>query len=498
MTLKHAGAMERLAWVWCLTIGLTACTPGDRLHFEGVSPVVAKDAAYYDTNGDGLHDFQLVRPAEGGRLNELAYDDDQDGTPDRRFRMTDYRDAGAELPHLIVLVDSIPYAALRERFDGNDFTVLSVFHEPTKLIAPFPSMSALCFSAILGAPPMPGPLNKSYDPRPQVNAVNDLIRKRLNGYRNPWQQRLHYNVNYRENTAAFIKPRPWMKVEFERARRAFDLSADRTTIVYISSTAAMMMKYGPRGLDETLDALETFVTQVLYERRGAVDISIVSDHGHNLRDTQWIDVGQALEDAGFRVVKQRQRPDDVHLEMDGLLTYCGVHTERPAAVGDALLDGLPQVETVSYIDGYDVVVRSHAGAARISLDNGRLTYTPETADVLGYGDALSGQAMTPQAWFDATVDHEYPDGPTRLWEAFHGRTQQTPQVMVTIQDGYCAGIEWFQWFVKMRSSHGGLNQISSAAVLMTTTGPTGPALRSGDVMDAIQPGYVPRIVSPAD
>ncbi|MEM7626673.1 MAG: hypothetical protein AAF333_13850 [Planctomycetota bacterium] len=474
---------------------LAGCVPGERMHFEQVPAVIAKDFVYFDTDRDGLLDFRFVRPAQGHRLDELAYDDNEDGTPDRRFRLSDYHNDS--VPHLIVLIDSIPFEALRQRFERDEFTVLRAFHEPTKLIAPFPSMSALCFSSILHAPPMPGPINRSFDPRPQTNSVNNLITKRLNGHRNPWQQRLHYNIDYRDNGTAFLKPRPWMKVEFERARRAFDASPDRTTIVFISSSAAMMMKYGERGLEECLDGLETFVTQVLYERRGAVKISILSDHGHNVMQTTWIDVEQTLADAGFRVAKKLEQPNDVFVEMDGLLTYFGVHTQQPAAVGDALLNGLPEIETVSYVDGYDVVVRSHAGAARVSRDAGRrFTYTPETADVLGYGEGLSGKPLDADGWFAQTVDHEFPDGPTRLWEAFHGRTQQTPQVMVTVKDGYCAGIEWFQWFVKMRSSHGGLNQVNSAAVLLTMRGPTPPAMRSGGVMQAIQPGYVPRIVSP--
>lgn len=488
---QAAGAVCLLA----TTFTVIGCVPGERLHFERVPPVVAKDVVHYDADGDDLLDFSFVRPAVGQRLDELAFDDDEDGTPDRRFRLSDY--GNDDVPHLIVLIDSIPFEAVRERFNGDAFTVLRAFHEPTKLIPPFPSMSALCFSSILHAPPMPGPINRSFDPRPQTNGVNNLITKRLGGHRNPWQKRLHYNIDYGDNGTAFLKPRSWMKVEFERARQAFDDSADRTTIVYISSSAAMLMKYGHRGLHETLDQLETFVTQVIHERRGAVKISILSDHGHNLRQTQWIDVEAALGDAGFRVAKKLKRPDDVFVEMDGLLTYFGVHTQQPAAVGDALLGGLAEIETVSYVEGYDIVVRSHAGAARVSRgEDGKLTYTPETADVLGYGEAFSGKPLTAEAWFEQTADHGYPDGPTRLWEAFHGRTQQTPQVMVTVKDGYCAGIEWFQWFVKMRSSHGGLNQVNSAAFLLTMTGPTPAAMRSGDVMDAIQPGFVPAVVSP--
>lgn len=477
-------------------LSLTAgCVPGDRLHFPEAPMQRSASATWYDTNRDDVADFALTH-ADDGRLETIGYDDNQDGTPDRRFRLTDYRNE--DVPHLIVLVDAIPYQALREAIAARPAGVWGAFSEPTKVIAPYPSMSAVCFSAILHAPPMPGPINRHYDPRPQVNGVNNLIAKRWVGYRNPWQQRLHYNIGYADNINAFLNPRPWMKVEFERARRAFDQSPDRTTVVYISSTAAVLATYGRGGLDDILDELERFLLQVLHERRGAVKISLASDHGHNLTDTTWIDVEAPLKDAGFRVTKKLRRPDDVFVEVDGLLTWFGVHTSRPVEVSDALLAALPQLETVAYMDGYDVVVRNHAGQSRIALRDGTLVYDAQTADVLGYGDELSGVGLTRRQWFERTADQRFPDGPTRLWDAFHGGTVNAPQVMATLRDGSCGGIGWFEWFIKIRSTHGGLNQVNSAAFVMTMRGEINGPLRSGEVLEAIEPGFVPRLVSPGD
>lgn len=478
----------------CFGFACVGCIPTQRLHFPEAPTHRDGADVWYDTNRDELPDFALTHD-NAGRLDTIGYDDDQDGTADRQFRLSDY--AAQDVPHLIVLLDAIPYRALRDAIAARPAGVWGAFYEPAKVIAPYPSMSALCFSAILQAPPMPGPVNRHYDPRPQVNGVNNLIVKRFAGYRNPWQQRLHYNIQYTENGDAFLRPRPWMKVEFERARRALDRSPDRTTIVYISSTAMMLAKYGPDGLEEVLDELGRFLLQVLHERRGAVKISLASDHGHNLTDTQWLDVASPLKEAGFRVKKKLKRPDDVFVEMDGLLTWFGVYTSQPVAVSNALLGSLPQLETVAYMDGYDVVIRDHNGQARVAMVDGRLTYTPETSDVLGYGEELSGVALGGDAWFERTADHRFPDGPTRLWEAFHGRTVHAPQVMATLKDGYCAGIGWFTWFIKMRSTHGGLNQVNSAAMVMTMTRPIDGPLRSGEVVEAIEPGFVPRIVSPA-
>lgn len=481
--------------LFCLA-GLTGCVSFDRLHFPTEPTHTDGDTRWYDTNRNGRDDFAVMHGSGefADRLDVLAYDDDEDGTPDRLFRLSDYDPN--EVPHLIVLLDSIPFESMREACNTSDR--FSFLGQPVKVIAPYPSMSALCFTAILHAPPMTGPINKHYDPRPQTNGVNNLLSKRLAGYRNPWQQRLNYNIRYDENGHAFINPRPWMKAEFEKSRQAFNANPENTTVIYISSTAAMLMKHGRQGLDESLDELERFLLQVLYERRGAVKITVMADHGHNFMASTWIDIAAALKASGFHPVEHLKQPDDVYLEMDGLMTWFGVHTPRPAAVSDGLFEQLPELVTAAYMDGYDVVIRNHDGQARIvSASGGRLSYYPESANVLGYEPSWCGVPMDRDEWFKLTADAEYPDAPVRLWDAFHGQTVNAPQVMCTLRDGYCAGIKWFNVVLKVKSTHGGLNQTNSATFVMSMNRPAvqGP-LRSKEVLPAVEPGFVPKVVSP--
>ncbi|MEE9403300.1 MAG: hypothetical protein V3V20_00265 [Algisphaera sp.] len=475
------------------TVFTTACVPHDRLHFPATPlHIQSNGALLFDTNNNGHADFAFATSGDSPALNTLAFDDDENGTPDRLFRLNEYADDS--VPHLAVLIDSIPFESIAKRYAAD--TRLSVFNPPVKVIAPYPSMSALCFTSILQAPPMPGPINRFYDPRPQHAQVNNLISHRMKGHRNAWQQRLHYNLNYRDSGVAFIKPLPFMKVEFERARQAFDASPDRDTLVYISSTAAMLFKYGEPGLDMIFDEFNRFVAQVLYERRGAVKISVMSDHGHNLRETRWINIEKHLSQSGFHITQKPRKPNDVFLEQDGLMTWFGVHTAKPDQVADSLLK-LPEIETVAYLTGENVTLRTPAGHAVISKHNQQLTYRPVHGNPLSYTQTLCNIPLSPDQWFAATADHHYPDAPARLWQAFHGGTHQTPQVMVTLQDGACAGIGWFQWFVDPQSSHGGLNQINSAAFAMTMTGrlnDKGP-LRSREVMGLLLPNGPPRIVS---
>ena len=205
-----------------------------------------------------------------------------------------------------------------------------------------------------------------------------------------------------------------MKAEFERSRLAFDASPDRTTVVYISSTASMLFKYGPDALDEIFDELNRFVAQVLYERRGAVKISVIADHGHNLLKTRWVDIEKHLDAGGFRVTEKPRlpgHPQDVFLEQDGLLTWFGVHTVRPRAVTDHLLT-LPEIETVAYMSGEDVIVRTPGGEASISKHDHLITYTPLTGNPLDFPADLHDTPLSADDWFHRTADLTYPDGPS--------------------------------------------------------------------------------------
>src|ERR1043166_1448782 len=62
------------------------------------------DGDWYDVNHNGKADFGVLRDSSG-KVNVLAYDDDEDGTPDRIYRLSDY--ANESVPHLVILLDSI-------------------------------------------------------------------------------------------------------------------------------------------------------------------------------------------------------------------------------------------------------------------------------------------------------------------------------------------------------------------------------------------------------
>lgn len=473
-------------------LGLTACTPKARLPFPGQAIESDAGARHYDVSGNGRIDFTVQLGADG-RAEVLEYDVDEDGHCDRRYRMSDYDPA--RVPHLIILLDSIPYEPIAAAHaEGR----LWCFNAPEKVIPPFPTMSGLIFSQMLGAPPMPGMINRHYDRR--RGAIDNRITKRFFGWRYPWQLRLDYHASYMENGQMFLDPRAWFPVELARIRETLDESPDRVTIVYVASTSGLLSKYGADSLDQIIDGLQQLALQLLYDRNGAINISVVADHGHNLIPPVRIDLGETLKNAGFRPTTRLKADRDVVFDIDGLVNYMGIHTRRPAAVADALL-ARQEVQLAMYQEQEAVLVRSAAGTALVEKRGDRYRYIPQDADVLDYTPVVEGLRrdgavdrdgfVGSEAWFAATVDHQWPDAPPRIWDAFHGTALNTPDLMVTLRDGYCIGLGGFDFWIDMASSHGGLNQINSATVVMSTTDRVTGAMRTRDVLGVLEPSYHP-------
>ena len=486
----HAMRSWLLGVAGAIVSGLAGCgAPSARLTFPERPVREEEDRRLYDADADGHVDFAVETDA-AGRFGVIAYDDDEDGTFDRSYDLREFGDE--EVPHLIVLLDSVPFEPARARFERDGWTF---FEAPTRVIAPFPTMSGVIFSVIMGVAPMDGANNRYYDTR--VGRRRDRIWARVWGYENPWQRGLDYHAGYVQNGLAFLRPRPWYAAELALAKRALDQSGSRETIVYVASTSGMISKYGEEGLDEILDGVERLCLQLLYEREGAIKISIVSDHGHNLVPPERIDLEPALEAAGFEPTSRLVDDRDVVIDKDGLVGYAGLHTRRAAEVA-RVLAAMDEVEVAMYVEGDRVRVLATGGEGYVERRGGRLRFVAISGDPLDYRrveEAMRGAGTmdtdgfaSAGAWFEATVEHEWPDAPARMWDAFHGVVVSSPDVMLAIRDGWCVGDKQFENYIDMRSTHGGLNQANSAAVLLTMRRGVGPALRSRDVLPALRAG----------
>ena len=484
--------MSRAPWLVLLVLCLAGCqAPLARLKFTGAPPRASQQPQRCDIDRDGKAELILTFD-EAGRVDALHFDDDEDGTVDHAVLPGSY--SNEDVPHVVILLDSIPFQRVAARYAAGDFRW---FDPPTKVIGPFPSLTEVCYTELLHAPPMPGMIDQYYDSR--ARRIHNGMWSRIAGHQYPWERSLHYRAGYSDEGFAYLDPRPWFQAELERARRAIDASDDRVTIVYLTAASGMACKYGLSGIDEVLDGAARLCLQLLHERRGAIKISVMADHGHNLVRSRNIDIAGLLRGGGFRVAGRLDGPDEVVLELNGLVTYAGVNTKQPKRVADRLVSD-ERIEFAMYRDGDRVIVRDAKGDAAIEARGERIRYSSVTRDVLGYDQIIPQLAadadgfVSRDDWFAATVDHEYPDAPPRLWDALDDLVLDPPDVMFTTRDGWCVGQVGLERYITMESTHGSLNQINTATFLMTMTGRVSKPLRIREVMPAIEPSWRPGAV----
>jgi hypothetical protein len=118
---------------------------------------------------------------------------------------------------------------------------------------------------------------------------------------------------------------------------------------------------------------------------------------------------------------------------------------------------------------------------------GRYSYQPASGDPLKLKEILPTLRADADGYYDAnemlagTCMHAYPAGPERLWRAHFGIVANPPDVIVSLADDYYSGSRGLGGFVKVASTHGGLNYRNTTAFIMSTTGPLPPLIRSREV-----------------
>jgi uncharacterized protein len=475
--------------------GVCGCSPpSGRLSFPTARLAHTNDCDWYDVHHSGHREFGIAYDADGN-ADRLLYCDGVDGRVTREYRLSDY--ANDRVPHLILLLDSLPFQTMADRYHDGDFRW---FSPPQKMIAPFPSLTEICYGDVMHCPPLPGAIDQYYDPRDEQR--KGIVWQRFWGFDQPWERRMYYRANFMQDALSFLHPDEWYAAELEQARLALERSPDRVTVVYLGSAASMVCKYGKSGAERVLDGARQLCLQLLYERRGAIKISMMADHGHNYMESKNISLDPMLASAGFHPADKIRGPKDCIVELNALVTYVGVDTLQPDEVAKALCSHEP-IELAVYTQGSRIIVRSRNGTAAIECRNGRLRYLPLDADVLGYGSLIAqlkaeGQMdsdgfATDEVWFQQTLDHAWPNAPRRVWDALHGEVINPPTVMLSLKDGYYAGDPGYEKYIKMASTHGGLNQINSATFVITMTGRLHGAVRHQDVIQVLEPGFEPPV-----
>lgn len=473
--------MDRKQTLACLVISLTVvassgCGGGVTFPAESM-PSPAYRA--YDTNGTGQADFFLLAGPDG-RVDHILYDTTGDGKWDQVVSL----DAipFARCRHLVIILDGFGYDVVKEFYDAGG---LRMFHPPSKLVAPYPTLTDPALEDAFGYMPCRGFEAKYYDRR--KNKVVGGAGSYLRGDNEPYNRLLNYRADTIMDAVGYVYPWSVFGKETNDAKRLFDRAKTRELLAYFVSSAGVSTRQGAAGQQKCLRRIERMVLQVLHETRGLVKVTILSDHGHSYTPGTRIDIEGHLKTRGWRLTGSLRGERDVAFIRFGLLTYASFSTRSPEALAEDLVE-LEGVELASFAYKDMVIVLAPGGArAIIRGRHGRYAYTPVNGDPLDLTSVLADVQADADGYYDAdallraTVHHRWPAPLQRLCRAHFGLVENPPDVIVSLADRFYTGSKGFAGSVTVASTHGGLNRRNSVTFIMSTAGKLPGVMRSRDI-----------------
>jgi len=409
----------------------------------------------------------------------------------------------ASLPaRLVLLVDGVSYRDVKALQEGisskatRGRTTQAFQHgyfPASRLISTFPSVSDPAWNEILGNPPAPGYqrtyFNEAMGSGVSLNGVTSTAE-----YENQmtWQLR----GNFRR-LASYGSPVRAFRYELSEAIKNFLRSSGQQTNFYalIHSTDSAQHLWGDVNsmlcvLDESLEEL-----RAIYRAREGkeLEILILSDHGNNhAGGGKRIVIRHFLRQQGYHIRKALTGPKDVVLPTAGIESWVEIHNSPSETTN--LVRLLSQLEGVDLVTAQlpdkanRFIVMSSKGERAViewNPQGNSFKYEIETGDPLQYrpvAEALPNQHAlesngfaTADAWMAATLTHHYPLALERI---VRGHTQvalNPASILISLDNAHVHS----GWLIKrgialVRSggTHGGLDDINSTGVLLSSFAPT--------------------------
>lgn len=433
----------------------------------------------YDTDRDGIADVGELFDA-GGRVARLSYDRDANGRRGSEINWPPDADAPG-VRHLLIIVDSVPYAMVKQLFDQGRFRL---FHPPGRTVSPFPVMTDPALADYFGDLPLPGVEAQYYDgTRLQSGLDNYVTAKNMK-----WLRHVDYALAGPFHGPAYLWPGIWFDDELRHIQDGFLKSEKREYVGYVVGGSAMGSKLGRDGHQTLLIRLDRYCQSLIHRHRGKLNITLMSDHGHYLGPETRVPLAWHLKRVGYNVGDRIEYATDIVVPEWGAVSCAVVHTHVPERVArDAV--GFEGVELAAYRDQSGaVVVVGREGDGRIEHKDGKFRYSSRRGDPLNLLPILDRlrQGPTDDGFIEdavllrATADHEFPDVIRRLWRAFDGLFENTPQVFLSLADGYYSGSAQIDEYLTMRGVHGNLRSAGSCGFVMHTDRAAAGLARIGD------------------
>ena len=375
---------------------------------------------------------------------------------------------------LLLCLDGVPHRLIEQAKSRGLF---DSFGAPTRLLSPFPTMTNVALSAMLGASPPAGYESLYFDRK--ARELRGGIGKYL-GRRTPDKIPSSYmdDLDYQEplmfEFLIYVAPEQVWRTDMQRFRERFRAAPqNRDYFAFLKATDGLLHAQGPARLGIALESLDKILREIQSYCGNETEIVMFSDHGMNLEENRRVPLATTLRSKGFQVV----------IPAFGLCSYAALYCDQDLIpeVARASVE-LTGVDFAVYKNGADVVVESDRGQARIEYnsENESYRYVPVTGDPLELRK-FQTQIDTDAAWFERTAGHRYPDALANIYKSlFTDRVKHTGDILLSMKDGYYYGWSPFGRFVRLAATHGNALQPSSNAFLMSTHRRLPPYVRADD------------------
>ena len=364
---------------------------------------------------------------------------------------------------LLLCLDGVPHKLI-EQAKGRG--LFDSFRAPTRLLSPFPTMTNVALSAMLGASPPAGYESLYFD-----RAAGELrggIRKYL-GRRTPDKVPSSYmdDLDYQEplpfEFLIYVAPEKIWRADMQRFRERFRTAPqNRDYFAFLKATDGLLHAQGPDRLAIALESLDKILREIQQYCGDETEIVMFSDHGMNLEENRRANLASTLQRRGLRVV----------IPAFGLCSYAAIYCHDAdqipeIAVASAEITG---IDFAVYKDAAEVVIEGERGRARIEYEpaTGSYRYVIVSGDPLelsSFDNAFATEAV----WFERTAGHRYPNALPNVYKSlFTPRVKHTADILISLKDGYYYGWTPFGRFVRLAATHGNALQASSNAFLMST------------------------------
>lgn len=397
--------------------------------------------------------------------------------------------AQARPRRLLLCLDGVPLELIRAAKGRGLF---SRFHEPSGLLSPFPTLTNVALSTMLGASAPLGYESLYFD-RKACETRGGI--KKYVGRRTPdkvpssYMDELDYQEPLPFEFLVYVAPDAVWRADMRRFRERFRRAPQgRDFFAFLKGTDGLLHIRGAEKLHVALESLDRILSEIQWWCGDETEIVLFSDHGMNLEENRRIHLQTQLRSVGFDVTdrfRARGRRS-VAAPAFGLCGYAAVYCadETDPAEVAAALSSLEGVDFSLYREGAaSVVVRGARGGARVhrveNAEGARFAYEQLDGDPLELAFVKNAIAdageLDPKgfardaAWLALTGDHTYPDALANLYDSLHApRVRHTADVLVSCRDGYYYGAYAFGRFVRLLATHGNAARASTHAFLMST------------------------------